>query len=224
MRRLFLLGILLTYLSSQLHEASHWVAACFLGVNNSINIVGLNIPEDTRAWQFIIIAGMGPIITIAFILLGIRFGQGRSLFIKKLSTMFVIIIAVGRLLYDISGYFLQGTDETGIAMRLGLPDYLIRMPITIICLSLLLYLLIKNRSIWNNSNTIYSVAIMVITMISSLLLNSIIQYQQTQGNLLFMPILSGYLPILAIVNPFVLLITVIMIYKNNQVYEKSHFT
>ncbi len=217
MRNYLIFGILITYLGTQFHEGLHWISASILGVNNSVAVIGVIVPESTLPWKFILIASAGPISTIILLIIGIALLNRTDFLVRQIGFLIVFINAVGRVVYDITSSSAGATDESGIANRLGISDLIIRIPITLLCVLILIYLLKHYRIFWDTRRILSLFVVLITTMLCCVLLNSFMEKQQLFGYMLFQPLLSGYTPLLALINVTLLLIFILLFTIN---YEK----
>jgi len=223
MKRYWFFGYLIGYLSIQIHEALHWLVACILGFRGAVGGYSYSLYVTGQPWQYIAIAAAGTFSAVAFAVMGVLLHRSKIMPVKMLGFLLVFVNAAGRILYEFSGFFIQeSTDETAIAYHLGVPDFLLRVPVTLFCFLTLIYVLRDTETGLGKPVRLAVLFVSLMAAISQVLvLGAWIDELQALGFWMFQPVLLGYVPFLAAVNLFFLVIFCLAVWRESRLPQSE---
>ncbi|MCF2138361.1 MAG: hypothetical protein K9W43_14105 [Candidatus Thorarchaeota archaeon] len=134
-RQYFMFGLylLLGYLSTQLHELGHWSAATVLGETFLLGFDRWQITSGSDAGHSVAILAAGPLTTLVLIVMGLviarhvhdAYIKWVGLAVALFNSWFALVPQVVALLFGGMG------DEGWISYYLGIPQYVIRLPLVL---------------------------------------------------------------------------------------------
>jgi hypothetical protein len=199
---LFLLSMVLMYISIQLHEAFHWIIAVMAGIH--INFVECQSVSAGAGewWKALAMSFGGPLNTILYVIAGLLMFRSENTTIKRLGFLLVFLNGFGRIGYDLSGVVAgTGVDELSIAEKLGIHSAFLRIPLTLSCAAAALYVTLKDRKAGpGRTGWIIPACAMPPAFALILLFSAMLKILMKTGGVFFTPSLLGYTPFLIIVN------------------------
>ena len=215
-RRYGFYGYLVSYLSIQLHGMLRWLAVCLLGLSGTVSGHSLEFSASVTTLDYIVVASTGPMITIAYAIIGQAIYRSERLTTKRMGFLLVFVNGIGRLLYEFSGLFSRVTpDEIGIAYRLGIPACMLRVPITLFCVLSLVVILTDSETGLRKPGPLLVLSVALLAGIGQVLaMDTLVRTLQTTGHMLFQPGRCGGIPALAAINlVFFLILGLALLYE-----------
>lgn len=215
-RRYGFYSYLASYLGIQLHKMLHWLTACLLGLFGTVGGHSLEIEPSIPTLDHVAIAATGPVVTIAYAVIGQAMYRSERLTTKRMGFLLVLVNGVGRILYEFSGLLAWMTpDEIGIASRLGIPACTIRVPITLFCILSLVVILTDRDTGLTKTGPLLALLVALMAGIGQVLaMDALVRALQTTGHVLFQPARCGGIPAVAVINlPFFLILGLVIRYE-----------
>jgi hypothetical protein len=180
----------------------HWLVAYVLGLSSAVGSHNLVIDASIATRDYLAVAAAGPLITIAYAVVGQAIYRSESLTAKRMGFVLVFVNGIGRILYAFSGFFADmATDEAEIAYRIGIPACTLSLPVTLFCALSLVVVLTDNETGLKRKRPLIALSVGLLAGIGQVLaMGALVNTLQTTGHVLFQPVLSGYVPAVAIVN------------------------
>lgn len=201
-RRYGFYGYLVSYLSIQLHEMLHWLVACLLGLSSTVSSYSIELDASVPTRDYVAVAAAGPLITIAYAVVGQAMYRSESLTAKRMGFLLVFVNGIGRILYEFSCLFAgMSPDEVGIAYQLGIPACTLRVPVTLVCALSLVVILTDNETGLKRPKPLVALLVALLTGIGQVLvLGELVDALQTRGHVLFQPARCAGIPAVAMIN------------------------
>ncbi len=212
-----MLGIYVSigYLSTQLHELGHW--AMGISVGNPI-ILGFNrwlIDGSSDSAQSIGILAAGPLVTLMLIVIGFvvaRFAHqsltrwvGMSLVL--FNSWFALVPQMTSLLFGGMG------DEGWIAYYLGIPQFVIRVPLVIVLVTALLVMLrLSMQEISPNNWALVGLFVIPLIITGLIVLLDRMVWLSYEDGTIFAPI-AGISAVTVILNALLFAVVLIILWR-----------
>jgi hypothetical protein len=166
----------------QLHEILHWIVAKLFRFDGTVAIYSYSMSGSGKPWKFALVDAAGTLSTILYMIAGLILFRSRSLFLKRTGFILVFVNTIGRVLYEFSEIIIgMPGDETNVAQRLGISSIYIRVPVTLFCILILIYVISRGKQTgmktvgWAISLTSSFVAVIMTVLILGSVVNSLIR-------------------------------------------------
>lgn len=190
-RYLVMTSVLAAYLSTQVHEAGHWIVAQVLRLEFTLGFNRWQLAQETASGEKIAVLMAGPLATLALALSGVLVAYlAQGSFLQRLGLLLALfnslLALIPYLLNPLTG--MRG-DEGWIAIELGLPEYAVRLPLGLAFAAVAVGALIKAQG-WPGRVRFFSgaLALVLVMMPLLVLLDRVVWFQMEHGSPLFAPI------------------------------------
>jgi len=130
---------LLVYLSVQLHEMGHWSMAALLGLKFALGFNRWQNISESSTGQKLALLAAGPTVTLLLIVAGFAlYYRTRNTVSQRVGLLLVVSNSLIVLIPHLLNLLVGGMGDKGwIAFYLGIPQYVIRLPLALLLVAAL---------------------------------------------------------------------------------------